>query len=156
MKKKYWDLASGIVLFLFSIVLYIGAMNVRTLEVSTFGSGFFPKIVAVMLALASLALIVGGIKTAKAADGAEEAKGNPRWKAVLATFTIMVAYAALLPFVGFMITTAVYLFLQINILSENRHRKPFLFAVVSIVTSVAIYYLFVKAFNLMLPAGFLG
>jgi len=155
-KKKYWDLASGIVLFLFSIALFVGAMNVKTLEVSTFGSGFFPKIVAVMLALASAVVIFGGIKTAKAAEKEAEDKGNPRWKAVLATFAIMVAYAALMPFAGFMITTAVYLFLQINILSENRHRRPVLFVVVSIVTSVGIYYLFVKAFNLMLPAGFLG
>jgi len=155
-KKKYWDLASGIVLFAFSIVLFVGAMNVKTLEVSTFGSGFFPKVVAVMLAFASLAIIFGGIKTARAEAEAEADKGNPRWKAVLATFAIMVAYAALMPFAGFMITTALYLFLQINILSEGRHRRPLLFVGVSLVTSVGIYYLFVKAFNLMLPAGILG
>ena len=156
MKKKYWDLASGVFLFLISIVLYVGAMNVKTLEVSTFGSGFFPKIVAILLALTSLPIILGGIKQAKT-DGEEvRAAGNPRWKAVVATFVLMMAYAALLPYIGFIITTAVYLFLQINILSEDRHRRQILFAVISLVSAVVIFYLFVKVFNLMLPAGILG
>jgi putative tricarboxylic transport membrane protein len=76
--------------------------------------------------------------------------------AVVGTFVLMAGYAALLPMVGFMITTAVYLFLQINILAENQHRKPVLFGIISVVTSVSVYYLFVMVFHLMLPAGILG
>lgn len=157
MNKKYWDLASGIFLFFFSIALFAGAMNVKTLEISTFGSGFFPKVVAVMLALTSIPIMLGGLKMAKGKyETADASKGTPRTKAVALTFAIMVAYAALLPIAGFMITTVVYLFLQINILSENQHRRPLLFFGISVISSVAIYYLFAKVFNLMLPAGFLG
>lgn len=154
-KEKYWDFCSGIFLFVFSIVLFYGGMTVKTLEVSTFGSGFFPKVVAVILALTSLPIIAGGLQKARIADGKEE-KLNPRWWAVLATFGIMLAYAALIPKLGFIITTTVYLFLQMQILADGSKRKHVLFAVIAVSASVIIYFTFVKVFNLMLPAGILG
>jgi putative tricarboxylic transport membrane protein len=153
--RKYWDLVSGIVLFLFSIALFIGSLNVKTLAVSSIGSGFFPAVVAIMFAITSLVVVFGGIKQAKGKDlPADDKAGKPRVMAVVGTFVLMAGYAALL--VGFMITTAVYLFLQINILAENQHRKPVLFGIISVVTSVSVYYLFVMVFHLMLPAGILG
>jgi putative tricarboxylic transport membrane protein len=155
--KKYGDLASGIFLFLFSIALFIGALRVKTLAVSSIGSGFFPAIVAVLLAIVSVPIIIGGIrKAAGPNESANAAAGKPRVKAVIATFLLMGCYAALLGPLGFLVTTAVYLFLQINILSADEYRRPILFGVVSVVGSVSIYFLFVKVFNLMLPAGILG
>ncbi len=157
MKKKYWDLASGIFLLVFSVALYFGAKNVKTLSVSSVGSGTFPSIVAVVLAIVSVAIIVGGVKKARGPD--EKAKtdgGKPRMWAVVATFVIMAIYATLMPSVGFMITTAVYLFAQMYIMAAKEHQKPILFGVISVVASVSIYYMFVKVFSLMLPAGILG
>lgn len=165
MKKKYWDLASGSVLLLFSAVLFIGAQQVKTLAVSSIGSGFFPSVVAVLLALTSVAIIIGGIAQArqpepatgkaKAAAG-KPAEDKPRVWGVIGTFALMAFYAILLPKLGFLITTTVYLFVQINILSPNESRKQVLFAIISVVTSVVIYFTFVKVFHLMLPAGILG
>jgi hypothetical protein len=68
----------------------------------------------------------------------------------------MALYALLITKVGFLITTTVYLFIQINILSPKQSRKHLMFAIISVVASVVIYYIFVKVFNLMLPAGILG
>jgi len=156
LKEKYWDLCAGIFLFLFSIALFYGGMTVKTLEVSTFGSGFFPKILAVMLAVTSVPIIIGGAAKAKADDSGTAKSAPMRWQGVLMTFVLMAAYAGLISTVGFMITTAVYLFLQMNILAAKHNRRLVLFAVVSVVSAVAINYTFVKVFNLMLPAGFLG
>lgn len=156
LKEKYWDLCAGIFLFLFSIALFYGGMTVKTLEVSTFGSGFFPKILAVLLALTSVPIILGGANKAKADDSGAEQSAPMRWQGVLMTFGLMTAYAGLISVLGFMITTAVYLFLQMNILAGNHNRRLVLFAIVSAVSAVLINYTFVKVFNLMLPAGFLG
>lgn len=155
LKEKYWDLCAGIFLFLFSGLLYYGGMTVKTLEVSSFGSGFFPKILAVLLALTSASIIFTGYKKAK---GADEAEGDAKthWKGVLLTFVLMLGYMSLIPFLGFMITTAAYLFLQMNILAGDHSRKHVQFAVVSVISSVVIYYTFVNVFRLMLPAGILG
>jgi hypothetical protein len=156
-KKKYWDLTSGIFLFLFSIALFIGAQNVKTLSISSIGSGTFPSFIAVILAIVSVAIIVGGAKKARGPDE-KSAKGGEkqRFWAVLATFAIMALYALLMPKVGFIITTMVYLFLQMYIMAAKEHQKPILFGIISIVTSVSVYYMFVKIFSLMLPAGILG
>jgi hypothetical protein len=158
-KKKYWDLASGSVLLLFSAVLFIGAQRVKTLAVSSIGSGFFPSVVAMLLAITSIAIIIGGVAQARKSDSTTEktkAEDKPRVWGVIGTFALMAFYAILLPKLGFLITTTVYLFVQINILSPNESRKQILFGIISVVTSVVIYYTFVKVFHLMLPAGILG
>lgn len=157
MKKKYWDLASGIFLFVFSVALFIGAQNVKTLSISSVGSGTFPSFIAVILAIVSIAIIVGGAKKASGPDEKQkQVEGKPRMWAVVATFTIMAAYALLMPIVGFVITTAGYLFAQMYIMAAKEHQRPIVFGIVSVVTSVSVYYLFVLVFNLMLPAGILG
>lgn len=157
MKKKYWDLASGIFLLVFSVALFIGAQNVKTLSVSSVGSGTFPSFIAVLLAIVSLAIIVGGANKARGPDEKKKpAEGKPRMWAVVATFIIMALYAALMPKVGFIIMTTIYLFAQMYIMAAKEHQKPIVFGIVSVVTSVSVYYLFVLVFNLMLPAGILG
>lgn len=159
MKKKYWDLVSGSVLLVFSGVLFIGAQQVKTLAVSSIGSGFFPSVVAILLAITSVFIIIGGIAQAKKPDKASDkakAEEKPRVWGVIGTFALMAFYAILLPKLGFLITTTVYLFVQINILSPNESRKQFLFGIISVISAVSIYYLFVSVFHLMLPAGILG
>ena len=165
MKKKYWDLVSGSLLLLFSAAVFIGAQSVKTLAVSSIGSGFFPSVVSVLLAITSIFIIIGGIAQARKPDkttdkekaaGGKPAEDKPRVWGVIGTFALMAFYAVLLPKLGFLITTTVYLFVQINILSPRESRKQFLFGIISVVTSVVIYYTFVLVFHLMLPAGILG
>ena len=157
MKKKYWDLASGIFLLVFSIVLFIGAQNVKTLSISSVGSGTFPSFISVLLAIVSVVIIVGGAKKAREPDEKQTQNNEKqRFWAVLATFGIMALYALLMPKVGFIITTIAYLFAQMYIMAAKEHQKPILFGIISIVTSVSVYYMFVKVFSLMLPAGILG
>lgn len=159
MKKKYWDLVSGSLLLLFSAAVFIGAQNVKTLAVSSIGSGFFPSIVSILLGITSIFIIIGGLAQARTPDKAadkEKAEDKPRVWGVIGTFALMAFYAILLPKLGFLITTTIYLFVQINILSPRESRKQFLFGIISVVTSVVIYYTFVSVFKLMLPAGILG
>jgi putative tricarboxylic transport membrane protein len=68
----------------------------------------------------------------------------------------LVLYIALLPIIGFLITTVVYLFAQMYLLADKKERKIPLFLVTSVVTSVFVYFVFKSVFFLMLPAGILG
>lgn len=162
MKRKYWDLASGIAFLVLSIAVFVGAQNVKTLAVSSIGSGFFPSVVSILLAITSIAIIAGGIVQSRKPDtpaaqkAVSAAAEKPRVWGVVGTFGLMALYALLITKVGFLITTTVYLFIQINILSPKASRKQLMFAIISVVASVIIYYTFVKVFNLMLPAGILG
>ncbi len=157
LNRKYWDLVSGIFLLALAALLYAGSTRVQSIAVTTFGAGFFPAIVAGLLAVVSVPIIIAGLRKARggaAADKAPEEK--PRTWGVLATFGIMILYAALLPKVGFIIMTVLYLFAQMLILAPKSKHNYALVGVISVVSSVVIYYTFVKVFQLMLPAGILG
>ena len=58
--------------------------------------------------------------------------------------------------VGFIVSSAVYLFVQMIVLSDNKNRNPILFAVISVALPVAIDALFVYAIHMPLPVGILG
>ena len=71
------------------------------------------------------------------------------------TVACMVGYAALFDTLGFIISSAAYLFLQITVLSNEKNRKLPLFAIISVVTSVAVYGIFVYLIGMPLPTGIL-
>jgi putative tricarboxylic transport membrane protein len=56
---------------------------------------------------------------------------------------------------GFIISSILYLFGQIVILCPKEKYNFVMFAIVSVVTSVVVFYTFRKGLNLMLPVGIL-
>jgi len=155
MNRKYWDIASGLGVVALGIALLEASSHIRSLDVSRFGSGFFPAIVAILFMILGLVIFVGGVKQARGPDQKVEKDGKPRMWAVFATFVLMAAYATFLPSVGFLITTTIYLFIQMLLLVPSDRRNLLLFGLISVVTSVVVYYAFVKVFQLMLPTGIL-
>ena len=156
MNRKYWDIASGLGVIALGVALISASTHIKSLDVSRFGSGFFPAIVAILFMILGLVIFVGGIKQARGPDQKVEKDGKPRMWAVFATFVLMAAYATFLPSIGFLISTALYLFIQMLLLVPNDRRNFLAFGIISIVTSVVVYYTFVEVFQLMLPAGILG
>jgi putative tricarboxylic transport membrane protein len=165
MLKKYGDLFSGVFLLILSIALFIGSFGVKRLTISSIGSGFVPKVVAVLLAMVSIAIIRHGIIAARKKAPAEKSKKTQcapeeteklHVKGLLGTLGLITIYIAAMAPIGFLITTAVYLFLQITVLATKEQRKYPLFIIISILTSLSVYFTFVKVFHLMLPAGILG
>jgi putative tricarboxylic transport membrane protein len=157
--KKYYDIIAGSLLLLWAICLYIASLGVKMISgVSRIGSGFVPQLVAIILAIVSITIIAGGIRKLKIFDQAvsktDAAKVN--LTALVATLFSIFIYIILLEKVGFLIMTTLYLFVQINILSSKEGRKIPLFGIIAVTVSVAVYYLFVNVFQLMLPAGILG
>ena len=70
----------------------------------------------------------------------------------------LIGYAALMKPVGFIITSIIYVFLQILILTpiKKRSRKVMGIAAVMAVTfSTVLYYVFTKYFMVLLPPGIL-
>jgi putative tricarboxylic transport membrane protein len=165
MLKKYGDLISGIFLLILSAALFLGSFTVKMLTVSRIGSAFVPQVVAVLLAIASISIIFHSINALRKGaiteqdekkQCAPEAPGKMNFKGLIGTLVLLVAYIATLAPVGFLISTTVYLFFQMFVLATKEQRKLPLFLVISILTSTAVYYTFLKVFNLMLPAGILG
>lgn len=162
------DIIASAFLILLSIVMYIASNSIIKLTVSQVGADFVPKLVAIGILILSIFYLIQSIKQQRVSKkeidskttNEEETSTEEKRKIsplnVLATVSLLVLYVALLPYIGFLITTTVYLFFQMYFLAAKTERKIPLFVGISIVSSVLIYFIFKSVFYLMLPAGILG
>lgn len=74
----------------------------------------------------------------------------------IGTIVLMVLYMIAFQPVGFVVASAVYLFLQMLLLSDNTNRKVVLFAIVSVLLPLAVDALFVFVIKMPLPVGIFG
>jgi putative tricarboxylic transport membrane protein len=143
----------------------------KELTVSRLGAEFAPRLVAIGIAALSLVLVIQGLRKAKlerdqetpmekheesGLDEAETPKGLRKYFSVLLTVLLIIGYIGLMPFLGFLLSSFFYLFIQICMLSPKNQRNYILFAGVSLIVSIFVYYVFKYLLNLMLPAGILG
>lgn len=79
--------------------------------------------------------------------------GRKKYKTVIMVILGLVAYAALLNQVGFIICTTLLVIFEAQIVERGRWVRN---VIVSITFSVAVYFIFVNLLDVMLPAGLLG
>jgi len=72
----------------------------------------------------------------------------------LITIALVILYAYCMKPVGFIITTFIYMMLQMMILKKE-NRNWIVMIISSLVMSVGVYLLFVHVFNILLPQGIL-
>lgn len=155
--KKFGDLITGVFFLVLAVVMFVMASQLPPSLMGGLGSDFMPKVLSVGTAILALFQIRSGIvkmRSYTAQDAPEEYP--PEYARVLATIASFIAYVCLMKPVGFLLTSAVYLFVQMLILAPKEKRNYLLFAVISVVFSVVVYFVFRNALNVMLPAGILG
>jgi putative tricarboxylic transport membrane protein len=144
--------------------MFVASLSFKQLTTSQVGPAFMPQIIAALIALMSIAIIIEGYRKVKSgpeggqAEEGEDAEGHAKdvsYRPVIQSFVLMAIYVAIMPIVGFLITTIVYMFLQMMILSSKPERRWLLFAVISIAATSIIYYMFRNVFYIMLPTGLL-
>ncbi len=161
MIKKYGDIISGSVIILVSLAIMLTSFTFKRLTVSKIGPAFVPQIVAISLGVLGIIILINGIQNLKLLKETQEINGgkpseNVRVRAVVATLIAMFVYILFLESVGFMIMTALYLFAQFFILMHKDERNFPAMIISATAMSVVVYFVFVYAFQLRLPAGFLG
>lgn len=161
------DLITGIIAAAFSVFYLSQTTTIKIFGGATGGvnARTVPEIWGSCLLILSIILIVRSIY------GMAKAKKNPTLpeqgnfiknlidkREVVYTFALLIGYAALMKPVGFIITSIIYVFLQILILTpiKKRSRKVMGIAAVMAVTfSTVLYYVFTKYFMVLLPPGIL-
>lgn len=161
------DLITGIIAAAFSVFYLSQTTTIKIFGGATGGvnAKTVPEIWGSCLLILSIILIVRSIY------GMAKAKKNPTLpeqgnfiknlidkREVAYTFALLIGYAALMKPVGFIITSIIYVFLQILILTpiKKRSRKVMGIAAVMAVTfSTVLYYVFTKYFMVLLPPGIL-
>lgn len=124
-------------------------------------SAFIPKIVGICMLLLSSVLLVSSVRSDRAGGSAEQAATDKKeFLNVMGTAAILLAYILLVEPLGFLPATVLYLFSQFLYLTEQANlKKPrtyILYFAIALAVSAAVYFLFLKVFHLILPAGIFG
>ena len=161
--KRYKELISGIAFLVFSVAYYLNASTIKILAPNSgnyINGQFFPKLMAICLGVVSLFQLYSGIKLLGEKGTEQPEEEGPRLDriGVLRIITTLVALAIYIMFiksVGFLPMTILYVFAQTFILIPKEKRNLPLMIVLDLVFSVAVYFIFVHGFQLMLPRGLL-
>lgn len=153
MTNKKRDIGCSVLFLAFGIFMFTQAMPIVPIMGKDLGSGFVPKIISgAIIAISCLKLVLTVMSKGeeKKVENDEDMMGG------LLTVAALLIYSSIFKSVGFILSTALYLFVQITILSDENNRNLPLFAVISVVAPVAIYALFVYIIKMPLPAGLFG
>jgi len=155
--KKCRDLILGIFLLALSVAYIIFARQIKTrpkMTPSYANAQVLPTLLGILLAILSLVLIYQGIRRFRKDDGAvSERMSKVDLASVALTFAAMCLYIVILPTLGFILSTIVFLFGQITILAPKEKRNLLLFAIVAVVFTIIAFIAFRIGLSQMLPRG---
>jgi putative tricarboxylic transport membrane protein len=151
MKKN--DIIFGLIFMALGIFIFTQTVGYPSLEKGHPGPGLFPNLLAILF------IIFGGVLILKARRPStpgeeEEAPRTVRKKIVNAFFVlgVIAVYVAVVDIVGFLVTSAVLLF----VLMTKLGTPPLRGAIASICITLFINIMFLKILRVPLPPGILG
>ena len=152
------ELIGGTIFFIFAAVYFVMALQIPEFNDGFVSSDAMPKIYGILLMLLSAGQIFGALRQKKDASeqGAEAGSGKivivPE---VLITFFFLILYVVLLKPVGFVISTIIFLLGMITLFTPKEKRSVIKIVLISVIFSIAVYWLFAKVLSLSLPQGIL-
>lgn len=170
MKNKQYklDIIPGIVLAVFSIAYLSMIPGIQTftgLGATPLTNHFVPYLWGGVLLVLSLWIIARGFRKRKKylAEGGKIEKtslkaGLMEKREVVASFIALGLYVGLMGVVGFAITTILYVFVQILILTpREKWKKNYIpAAITAVIAGVVLFYIFRYMLNVLLPVGILS
>ncbi len=154
--RKYKELILGLIMLAVAAVYLIAATQIQIRILTTFNSRFVPYILGSMVLVLGLVQSVRALRELHKNKREETAENTTDVQSVLLTFALIVVYVITLRPIGFLINTIWMMVLMMMLLSPRKEWKPVQFVIISVITSVIIYYVFRSGLDLMLPGGILG
>lgn len=151
---KTADIISAIIGLLLSTYVWIASASFPQDVVMKIGPDFFPRIIAVAMAIASLFLLVQALtnKTPVEAVQTLNLKDAGILRA-LAFLILAVVYVSVMDFLGFIISTIICLLVAMYILKLRNLKNMVL---VSLGTAMGVYFAFASILGIQLPSGLLA
>ncbi|MGB9790150.1 MAG: tripartite tricarboxylate transporter TctB family protein [Thermotoga caldifontis] len=144
--SKRSDVLSGAIVSLVGLIFLLNTIGMRKPRIGL-GSAGFPRLVTVCLIICGVLLIVRALLSKK--ERAARSRIDSRFVFSLVGLTVsFVLYVYLFKKLGFILTTGPLLFFAMYVFGS---KKILLNAVLSVVTSIAIYYVFTIIFKIPLP-----
>jgi hypothetical protein len=135
-----------------SLFLYALTLGLKDNPLVPIGPGYYPRIVLGVSALLALGVVIADLISKKASPSSSHDKLN--YGMVVAMFAVFGLYCGALPFLGFRISTFVYVAVTNAMLDPPVSKKGYLRMVaVALITTVVIYYAFERYLAVLLPRG---
>lgn len=150
-ENKAADFFIGIGIVIFGALVFAMSRDLPTAQFGL-GSSGYPMFVSVLMMILGAVLAISAIAKGKIKlQFSAPADKTPILKTAFATAATFL-YVFLLPHIGFLLLTPVFLF---GLMLLFGYRKYVLAAVVSILLSTGVFYLFSRVFFIFLPTGLL-
>jgi putative tricarboxylic transport membrane protein len=145
------DFESSLFCLILGLVFITGGLRMGLGPLNAPGPGFFPAVIGGILSSLSAVLFV----TASRRKGPSEKtrvfkKGS--WGKILPCLLSLIFYLAFLDYLGYILTTTLFIFFLLKVVGRKRWGPSILMAVV---VSVSSYALFRMGLGVLLPKGFI-
>lgn len=141
------DLILGFGMAIFSIVTLVESRNlVSANKWDVFGPDGFPKIVAYVLLALSIILIISSLRKRNAGKNKFSLT-----KLEVIVLVSIIAYAFLLPILGFLIATALFILSIQLLLTYDIKKTRISMVITTVVVTGSVYIVFEKLLNVNLP-----
>lgn len=150
------DSISGLVCLAISLAMLVMTFGLPPAAMVPIGPAFYPRVVLSLTAVLSVILIVMDVRAARAGAGAPAAHSGPapNYRLVLATFVLFGLYIALMPKVGFRISTFLFvLALQVTLEWPKSPMRWLLATAVAVATAAVCHFVFEDYLQVLLPRG---
>lgn len=144
------DLILGLVSIVVSVIVFVVSFNYDNYMYDVVGGGGFPKMLAGIIILCSLAIIGQYLSDKKKGLVKESKKGDT--KAAVSLVLGVLVYILVLEHVGYLVTTVILVAFLLWIQGE-RNKKTLIVSTVAICG--LLYVIFVLVLKVKLPQGFL-
>ena len=156
--KKYGDIVVSVFFMALSAVMIYAATLLPKSKVMEIGPDFMPTVVGIATLVLSTILLIISLKNLK--TRVAEVDANPPadvdYKRMLLSLILILVYVFALKPVGFILTTLVYLPIQMYVLADKEHRSKkdiITLLIIDVVFTIAVFFLFRYGFKIVLPQG---
>lgn len=156
--KKYGDIVVGIFFMALSVVLIAAAKMLPKSKVMDIGPDFMPLCIGALTFVLAAVLLFLSVKNFKmhAAELENVEIAGCDYKRVLLSILLVLVYVFVLQSIGFIVSTLVYLPLQMLVLApdDRRGSKDIIqILVIDVIFTLVVFFLFRYGFKIVLPAG---
>jgi putative tricarboxylic transport membrane protein len=148
LSKDGW---SGLAVLAASLLLFGLTLGLKDNPLVPIGPGYYPRIVLGITAVLAFAVFVFDLLD-KEKKASKSEKLN--YGMVVSMFAVFGLYCGALPFLGFRISTLLYVAATNALLDFPKTSKAWArVAVVSVITTIVVYYVFERYLTVLLPRG---
>lgn len=155
MTNKQSDIICSVIFLIFGGAMLYFSLGIKKMIETDVGSGYVPAFIAICILVTAAAKLILTVLNKKP-SAYQKVKFDNDLIGGVGTIALMAFYVLAMEPVGFLLSSMVYLFAQILLMSNKTNRKPILFAIISIALPLAVDILFVFVIKMPLPKGILG